>query len=144
MNKLSLMRVATLGGALALGAVPMTGLALCLQDSSGAEYNVDVVGGTLLAGSIEVPQTCPAGPLSGSFVQSGNTFEIGWSAHFNTLTTGCVPQAILSATLGSNLQGGGVVLFMHTDGSIDSAEVDIGPCGMSLGSGESSGLWVEE
>jgi len=112
---------------------PVDASPICLEDTSGAVYNIELVEGTtLLYGTIEVPGVCPRGPLSGSWAISDTPgcYEIGFWAHYNTLSTGCVPHISFSGTVDGSLNGDGVLTFVSgvTD-TVTSGAVIIAPCG---------------
>ncbi len=115
--------------ALLIGLTPALSSAMCIMESSGAIYNFDIHIGGGLTGTIEVPGVCTPSPIIGASTQTlGGQVEIGLSVYFNTITTGCVPHATLSASLNTDLQGSGTLLRFNTEGAVMSEEVTISPC----------------
>ena len=113
-------------------ATPVIGAGICLEDTSGAVYNLELVEGTtLLQGTIEVPGLCPTGPLYGAWALSDTPglFEVGFWTHYNTLSTDCTPQISFSGTLDGSLHGEGVLTFVGTFEGVICGAVSIGPCG---------------
>jgi hypothetical protein len=112
---------------------PVDASPICLEDTSGAVYNIELVEGTtLLYGTIEVPGACPRGPLSGSWAISDTAgrYEIGFWVHYNTLSTGCVAQISFSGTVDGSLNGEGILTFVSgVTNTVLSGAVTIGPCG---------------
>ena len=130
--------------ALFAGMTPTLSSATCIMDDSGAVFNFDILIDGRITGTIEVPGTCPQGPLVGASVQAlqGQT-EIGFSVYFNPVTTGCLPYATLSASIDANLVGTGELLRFRRDGSVSAAEVTLTPCNSTTAQRNTTGSPIQ-